>query len=427
MDTIPVKTLAVSQMAKNLIGSEIIRLAAEVKARLARGEQVYNLTIGDFDPEVFPLPDGLLEEIITAYRKGETNYPPANGIGSLREAVQRFTERRQGLHYDADHILISGGARPIIYAIYRTLIDPGDRVIFPVPSWNNNHYVHLSGAQPLPLQTRAEDRFMPTAELLEPHLPGAAMLALCSPLNPTGTTFDPEELGRICDLVLAENSRRSPLQKPLYLLYDQIYGNLTYGQAVHCDPVSLRPQMRDYTIYVDGISKVFAATGVRVGWGFGPPQVINKMRAILSHVGAWAPKAEQVATANYLAREDVVDRDIERMKSALERRLDAFHTGFNQLKSLGHPVRSIAPQGALYLTVAFDLIGMQKADGRVLTSGADVTQFLLEEARLAIVPFSAFGTAPDSPWYRISVGTIREGEEREILQLLHNALKTLSR
>ena len=132
---------------------------------------------------------------------------------------------------------------------------------------------------------------MPTPETVRPALKGATLLALCSPLNPTGTTFTKEGLEQICDLVIAENASRGPEEKPLYIMYDQIYWVLTYGNTKHYDPVSLRPELRNYTIYVDGLSKSFAATGVRVGWAFGPQVIIDKMKAILSHVGAWAPKA----------------------------------------------------------------------------------------------------------------------------------------
>ena len=123
---------------------------------------------------------------------------------------------------------------------------------------------------------------------------------LCSPLNPTGTTFKKEELEAICDLILEENSKRAGEEKKLYLIYDQIYWTLTFGDTHHYNPVSLRAAMRDYTIFIDGISKSFAATGVRVGWALGPQMVLTKMKAINSHVGAWAPMAEQHAVAKYL-------------------------------------------------------------------------------------------------------------------------------
>lgn len=134
------KNRQVSQMAENLIGSEIIKLAGQITKRIKAGEKIYNFTIGDFDPHVFPIPEELEAEIIQAYRNKETNYPMANGIERLRDSVQRFISKYQGLDYAMDDYLIAGGGRPLIYAVYQTVLDPGDKVIYPVPSWNNNHY-----------------------------------------------------------------------------------------------------------------------------------------------------------------------------------------------------------------------------------------------------------------------------------------------
>jgi aspartate aminotransferase len=138
----------VSAMAENLIGSEIIKLAGEINDKIKKGEKVFNFTIGDFDPAIFPIPTELTEEIIKAYHKGQTNYPPANGIAELRKVVSDFLSDRLGLKYSPDEVLISGGARPLIYSIYITLLNAGDKVIVPVPSWNNNHYCHLVHAAP---------------------------------------------------------------------------------------------------------------------------------------------------------------------------------------------------------------------------------------------------------------------------------------
>ncbi|RYY09905.1 MAG: aminotransferase class I/II-fold pyridoxal phosphate-dependent enzyme, partial [Cytophagaceae bacterium] len=263
--------MRVSRLAATMSGSEIIRIGNEVSERVRQGEAICNLTIGDFDSNLFPIPNGLREGIVAAYEAGHTNYPPAAGIGDLRQSVADFLQARLGLRYaPADEIMIAGGSRPLIYAAYLAVVDPGDRVVFPVPSWNNNHYCHLTGAQQVLVPTTPENQFMPSAADLAPHLVGATMLALCSPLNPTGTVFTKEALEEICDLVLAENQRRGPDEKPLYLLYDQIYWLLTFSQTEHYDPVSLRPELRDYTIYIDGLSKCFAATGVRVGYAFGP-------------------------------------------------------------------------------------------------------------------------------------------------------------
>ncbi len=416
----------VSQMAENLIGSEIIKLAGEIRELMAKGEKIYNFTIGDFDPKIFPIPTELKQAIVDAYMNDETNYPPADGIADLRKVVARFIQQTQSLEYAFDEILIAGGARPIIYAIFQAVVDPGDKVLFPVPSWNNNHYTHLSHAKQVFVEAQAQNNFLPTAAELKPFLADATLLALCSPLNPTGTVFSKQQLEEICDLVVEENNRRSPDQKPLYLMYDQIYAVLCHGDAKHYDPVSLRPELRPFTIFVDGISKSLAATGVRVGWAFGPRKVIDKMKSILGHVGAWAPKAEQVASAKYLANTAAVDAFLTSFKSEVVQRLDGFYQGIQQLKSEGFSVDAIAPMAAIYLTVKFDLKGKTTPDGTLIESTPQITQYLLNEAKLAVVPFSAFGASKESVWYRLSIGTATMTDVRESIESLRVALAKLS-
>jgi aspartate aminotransferase len=341
-------TLQVSYMAEHLIGSEIIKLAWEVNDLIKRGAKIYNFTIGDFDPAVFPVPHELENEIALALHARHTNYPPANGIPELRKAISEFLAHYGGLNYSPDEILVTSGGRPAIYSIYMTLIDDGDKVIFPVPSWNNNHYCHLSGAVPVMIETRPENNFMPTAAEIKPAIHDATLIALCSPLNPTGTTFSREALAEICDLVLEENERRGAGRKPLYVLYDQMYWVLTLGGTVHHDPVSLRPEMKDYTIYVDGISKSLCATGLRVGWTMGPQYVIDKMKSIASHIGAWAPKPEQIATARYLSMNSAYENFLAEYKRQLELRLTGIYNGLQLLRKEGFPVNAIAPQAANY-------------------------------------------------------------------------------
>jgi aspartate aminotransferase len=254
------------------------------------------------------------------------------------------------------------------------------------------------------VQTRAENNFMPTADELRPHIKGAALLALCSPLNPTGTMFPKKDLEEICDMVIAENKTRSANEKPLYFLYDQIYSQLTFGDNQHFDPVTLRPELKDYVIFIDGASKCFAATGVRVGWGFGPEGVINNMKAIVGHMGAWAPKAEQVAMAKYIVEEVKVNAYLDKLKSRIQVSLNSLHNGFQQLKADGFSVDSIAPMGAIYLTLKIDYTGKTTPGGTVLNNSADINFYLIKEAKIAFVPFSAFGTDDDVNWFRASVG-----------------------
>ncbi|KYP14654.1 aminotransferase class I/II-fold pyridoxal phosphate-dependent enzyme [Flavihumibacter sp. CACIAM 22H1] len=414
--------MKLSHLSETLIGSEIVKLGGEIREKIRLGEKIYNFTVGDFDPQVFPIPAALEEEIIAAYRAHFTNYPLAEGNLDLRESIAAFIKDREGLAYDKSEYLVAAGGRPLIYAAFRALVDAGEKVVYAVPSWNNNHYTHFVGGEHVVVEAGPETNFMPSAASLEPLLKGATLLALCSPQNPTGTVFSKEELEKICDLVLAENAARGEQDKKLYVLYDQMYWHLTYGDIRHYNPVSLRPAMRDFTIFIDAISKVFAATGVRVGWSFGPAPIIDKMKAILGHVGAWAPMAEQKAVAKFLQQKEAIDDFLEEFKEAIAYRLRAIHAGFQELKAAGFAVDSVAPQAAIYLTIKVDLVGKQRKDGKLFESQAEVTSYLLDAAKLAVVPFYAFGAAPQSPWYRLSVGTCKKEEIPIMLEGLRAAL-----
>lgn len=393
-----------SLLAESLVGSEIVKLGNEINQRIARGEKIYNYTIGDFDPKIFPIPIELEDYIVSCYRQGYTSYPPGDGAKELREAVIAFIGERMGIQYDLSEVQIASGGRPLIYSLFRTLVDEGDKVIYASPSWNNNHYTHMNWGQHCCVVATPENNFMPTAADIAPHISGAALICLCSPQNPTGTTLDKTELEKICHLVLEENKRRGEKEKKLYVMYDQMYWMLTFGDVQHHNPVSLVPAMKDYTIFVDGISKTFAATGVRVGWGLGSAKVIGKMKAFLSHIGAWSPMAEQKATALFLQDTPAVDAYLSVFKKKIEERLHYIYNAFQALKQKGFPVDAITPQAAIYLTVKIDLKGKFVA-GKPLASQAAVTDYILSDAKLAIVPFSCFGASSESPWYRISVGT----------------------
>ncbi|MHA4893887.1 pyridoxal phosphate-dependent aminotransferase [Pedobacter sp. PWIIR3] len=416
--------MKVSVLASSLIGSEIIKIGNEVNEMKRKGAQIANLTIGDFDPAIFPIPEELKEGIVSAYNAHQTNYPPADGILLLRETVSEILKDRFGLEYSTSEILISGGSRPLIYATYLALIDPGDTVVFPAPSWNNNHYCHLTSAKAIAVETDAENNFMPTAAQLKPHLKGATLLALCSPLNPTGTMFTAAQLAEICDAVIEENHSRGLNEKPLYMMYDQIYSLLTFG-VDHVNPVSLRPEIRDYVIFVDGSSKCLAATGVRVGWGFGPADIVNRMKALVGHMGAWAPKAEQVAMATYFGQKEVLDGFLSSFKSKVQDSLNALYSGFINLKKEGFDVDAVEPMGAIYLTIRINYIGKSTPDGELLKNSADVNFYLIKEAKVALVPFSAFGNEEDMPWYRASVGACTLQDIKDMLPRIKAALSKL--
>lgn len=418
--------MLLSKLSQGIQTSPIITLAAEINEKIVAGEKFYNLTIGDFNPQIFPIPKEFKEEIIAAYNAGQTNYPGAFGLPNLRNSVSRFLELYDNLKYDADEILISCGSRPLIYSAYRAIVDPGDPVIFPVPSWNNDFYTYLSFAKPVLIETLPEENFMPTAEALKPHIKDAALIALCSPLNPTGTVFSKAGLEEICDLVLEENQSRAPHKKPLYLIYDQIYWLITFGEHRHYNPVNLRPEMRDYTVFIDGMSKAFAGTGVRLGWGFSSPHILKKMRTIISHMGAWAPRAEQFAAGNYLKNTGAVENYLKSFRTEVRNRLTGFYKGFKTLKAKGYKVDAIEPQAAIYLTVQLDLRGQRKPGGELLATNPEVHRYILDDAKVGLVPMSYFGASEESSWYRLSVGTCRMEEVEVIISALEGALGRLS-
>ncbi|WP_420127550.1 pyridoxal phosphate-dependent aminotransferase [Longimicrobium sp.] len=417
----------VSTMAGGLVGSEILKIAADIRTLVGGGAEVCNLTVGDFSPKQFRIPAALESEIIQALQQGETNYPPSEGVPDLRRAVGEFYQRWLGLTYGVESILVTGGSRPGIYSVYTSIVDPGDTVLYPVPSWNNNHYVHMAGARGIPIVCREEDAFLPTRATLEPHIRGARLLALNSPLNPSGTCFTAEALSEICDLVLEENARRGPDERPLYVMYDQVYWMLTFDGTQHVNPVSLRPEMREYTIFVDGISKAFAATGVRVGWTVGPADVTARMASVLGHVGAWAPRAEQIATARVLEDTAAIEAYHAEMKAGVQSRLQALYEGVQALAEAGYAVEAIPPMGAIYLSVRFPLHGWTTPNGAVLATNADIRLYLLDAAGLAVVPFQAFGFTDDTGWFRTSVGAVSLDEIRAMFARLTPALAALSR
>jgi aspartate aminotransferase len=411
-----------SALAGSLVGSEILKIAADVRALASDGRDICNLTVGDFSPAEFRIPARLEQGIIEALHRGETNYPPSDGILPLREAVRSLYARELGFTPDLRSVIVTAGSRPGIYATYRSLVDAGDRVVYPTPSWNNNHYVHLVSGMHVPVPCDASTRFLPTRAMLEPAVRGARLLALCSPQNPTGTTFTADELRDICELVVEENARRDGHERPLYLMYDQVYWTLTFGGTHHVHPIGVYPDVAPYTIYVDGISKALAATGVRVGWIIAPIDLAGPMSGLLGHVGAWAPKAEQSAVASFLGDAAAMRAYREPMVAGVRERLDLLFNGIESMRASGLPVAAIAPEGAIYLSARFALTGRVAPDGTRLDSDEAVRGYLLRAAGVAIVPFQAFGVAADSGWFRLSVGAVSPEQITRMLPRLRDAL-----
>ena len=397
---------AFSKLIQGMDGSEVLRIAAEVRQIIAAGKPVCDLTVGDFDPRQFPIPAALQTALLAAIQAGHTNYPPSDGVLDLRRAVTAFVAAEQGVEYPVESVLVACGVRPLLYAACCTVLNPDEALVYGVPSWNTNHYGWLTQARNVPIETRAEDGFHPTLESLSPHIRTAAMIALCSPGNPTGTMMPGEELERITTAVLEENLRRRDTgQRALFLLWDQVYGGLVHGDVPHAHPVRLVPESAPWVITLDGISKVFAATGLRVGWSVAAPAVTGKMRDFLGHVGAWAPKPEQVATAAFLGDSEAVARYRRTMDEGIRARVQALTEGFAAMRADGLPVDLVQPQGAIYLSLQLGLIG-GTCDGQPVTTNDQIRRLLLHEAGFAVVPFQAFGLPRDTGWFRLSVGAV---------------------
>lgn len=413
--------LCLSTLARGLVGSEVLKVAAEVRAFKGTGRAVADLTVGDFSPTEFRIPRRLEQLIADALAAGQTNYPPSDGTLELRRAVVRFYQERLGLEYPIEGVLIAGGARPIIYAAFAAVVDRGDKVVYSVPSWNNNHYTYLMGGEPVELVAGPETNFLPTAEQLRPHVRDARLISICTPLNPTGTVMSRTEVEAIGRLLVEENERRSAEgRKALFLMWDQVYWQLTFGENRHWSPPQLVPESMPWTIFVDGISKAFAATGLRVGWTAAPPYITSRMRDIIGHIGAWAPRPEQIATATFLGEQEEIARFHEQMIRELRERLDLLYEGIDAMRRDGFPVQAITPQGAMYLSAQFDLVGRAG-----IHCNEDIRRLLLERAGFAVVAFQAFGLKEETGWFRLSAGAVSPADIRSGLARVRQVLETL--
>lgn len=414
---------SLSDLAAGLRLSGILKIANEVRALVAAGRSVVNLTVGDFDPRYFPIPAPLLEEIKNALSAGCTNYPPQPGLLALRESVREYIERACGIRFPLESILITSGGRPVIYAAFRILVSPGEKVLYSVPSWQNDSYSWLSGANEVVVTATSENGFQPTLEELQPHLRDARMLCLCSPANPTGTAMATEVFRSILEAVVAENARRERegKEKPLFVLFDQIYSSIRVRNKKHSYAAELVPAVARYTVTMDGVSKAFAGTGLRVGWVLGPPAIVSKMGELLAHMGAWAPHAEQAGVAKWLRNEEGIARFRSEMDDRLMERLQTVYEGFAKMKAEGYPVDCINPEGAIYVSLQLRIKG-RKIDGKVLKTNEEIRSVLLEKTGVAIVQFQAFGLPEDSGWFRLSVGAVSLDQINEMFPRIRGML-----
>lgn len=406
-----------SNVGNNIVGSEIIKISQQVK-EISKTKSVINLTIGDFNSEFWPIPLKLKQHIEQSYEDGLTNYPNSQGELNLRESVSKHIKNQFNIDYSPEEILIGGGVRPLIYTVYKSTVNSGEGVIYPTPSWNNNHYCFLHGAVKQEIECLPENAFFPTVEDIESNIKdNTSLVCLCSPQNPTGRVIDPEVLKRICELVVLENNHRKNQvgSRPLYLFFDQIYADLTQeGKFVH--PLILCPEIRNYLICADGISKSLNATGIRVGWLFGPKDIVGKFTEVLSHIGAWAPKPEQHGLDKYI-RNDYEDylSHLHKVNTDYELITHQICNKFEELKQKGCDVDYQKPEGGIYISVYLGYVNS-------FTSTEEYISFLINTCGLGIVPFEYFGSKQNKGWFRISVGNISKYNLQEIINIIEKSV-----
>ena len=403
---------AVTELVDEMSGSRILAIATEVRAMIADGKDVCNLTVGDFKPSEFPVPEKLVNEINAAVARGETNYPPSDGILELRQAIADMYTRDMGLDYGAGGVVVCSGARPVLYGTWRLFTNPGDKTVSFLPAWNVGYYTHLCQTDHHYIRTEPDTNFFPTVEQVKAALPGTRLMVMNSPLNPTGTVIDKDVLRGIAQAIVDENESRGDAP-PCMLMWDAVYWQLTKAEYPFYSPVQLVPEIAPYVIHIDAISKGFAATGLRVGWAVMPDYLQPKMKALIGHMGAWAARPEQIATAALLNDPDAVSNYNSWIKSEVDLRLDALYDGIMAMKANGLPVDAIEPQGAIYLSFRVNIAGQTNESIRAM---------LLNEAGMAVVPFQAFDLMEDSGWFRISVGAIGKGEIPPLLSRLETMI-----
>ena len=406
-----------SDMANGMERSRILTIAASVRDMIAQGEKVAPFTVGDFSPEQFEVPSELLTGIVNAVSDGETNYPPAAGLPELRESLSDWMKHKYNLDVGTNGIIVGSGARPVLYSSFRLFLEPGDGLAHGVPAWNNHYYVHLNDAVDIPIPGTLESRFLPTADAIEKRIKEIRILILNSPLNPTGTCFTRDELSSICQVILNENKiREADGKKPVMLVYDQVYSTMTADHIEHVHPVQVCPEIFDYTITLDAISKSLTGTGLRLGWMAIPAALAPPVVALIGHMGAWPARPIQKAAASLYSKPEILEKYFAELDQKISVRMSVLQERLSNLTDYG--VSIVQPEGGIYLTAQFNLFEILG-----VKTNEEIRQWLLQSAGVAIVPFQAFGLEEETGWFRISIGAVSVSDISAAMDRLESALK----
>jgi len=380
---------------KTLAPSATLAMQAKAKAMRAQGIDVISFGAGEPD---FDTPARIKEAAIRAIQSGQTKYTEVGGIPELRAAVCYKFKRDNGLDYTPDEVTVSCGAKHTLYNLVMALVNPGDEVLIPSPYWvSYPEQVRLLGGVPVPVPTDEATGFdLDPAALRRAVTPRAKMIILDSPGNPTGAVFSPRTLAEVARL--AE-------ERDLWVVSDECYEALTY-EGRHASIASLSPQVKARTIVVNTCSKAYAMTGWRIGYAAGPRPVIKAMTDVQSQVTSNPTSIAQWAAVEALSGPQ---DEVAKMAGEFDRRRRVIIDGLNAIPG----VRCAMPKGAFYAFPNISGLFGKRSRGGALRGSADVSAFLLDEARIATVAGVDFGSdAHIRLSYATGLETITEGLER---------------
>ncbi|WP_026240220.1 pyridoxal phosphate-dependent aminotransferase [Parafrankia discariae] len=370
---------AMSRISHRIAGiapSATLAVDATAKAMRAAGRDVIGFGAGEPD---FPTPEHIVAAAEKACREPRMHrYTPAAGLPELREAVAEKTRRDSGLVVEPSQVLITNGGKQAVYQAFATLLDPGDEVLLPAPYWTTYpEAIRLAGGVPVDVVTGPEAGYRVTVEQLEAaRTPRTKVLLFCSPSNPTGAVHTPEEVRAI---------GRWAAEAGIWVLSDEIYEHLVYGGARFASMPVEAPELADRWVVVNGVAKTYAMTGWRVGWLIGPLDVVKAATNLQSHATS---NVSNVAQAAALAAVAGPLDAVHEMRTAFDRRRKTMHEMLVQIPGVRCPL----PDGAFYAYPSLEGVLGRTLRGRTPATSAELCQFILEEAGVAIVPGEAFGT-----------------------------------
>ena len=364
-----------SRTVTQIAESPTLAIDARAKALKAAGENVIGFGAGEPD---FPTPDHIVAAAAEATRHPlYHHYTPGPGLPELRAAIAHKTERDSGYKVQPDQVLVANGGKHALFNSFLSILDPGDEVLLPAPYWvSYPEMIRIAGGTPVALPTTQATGFRVSIAQLDAAITERTKaLLFVSPSNPTGAVYPPEEV---------ESVGRWAADRGLWVVTDEIYEHLVYGDNRFSSMPVLVPELADRCIVINGVAKTYAMTGWRVGWMIGPVDIIKGAGNLQSHATS---NVSNVAQAAALA---AVAGDLEAvatMREAFDRRRLTMHKLLNEIDG----VESFEPQGAFYCFPSFEKILGRTVGGRVVTSTNELAEAILDSVRVAIVPGEGFG------------------------------------